>query len=56
MSMAQYQHLYNKAGLNKDTNITESSRDLKARVAVLDLKCPKLITEIIQPLTEKEAE
>ena len=72
MSMAQHQQLYEhweKAGLIKGKTTPESSRALKARVAMLEakqrmramrayllMKSPKLITEIIQCLTEREAE
>ena len=72
MSMAQCQHLYEfekKVGFTKGKNTSGSSRALEARVALLEqkqttvvmraysqTKSPKLITEIIQPLTEREAE
>ena len=72
MSTALHQHLYDlwkKAGLIKGKKITESNRALEARVALLEAKIdnssdeilfmdksPKLTTEIILPLTEREAE
>ena len=71
MSMAQCQQLYllqKKAGLIK-SKIPERSRALEARATMLEaktktvamraylqIKSPKLITEIIQPLTEREVE
>ena len=70
MSMAQHQQLHEiwkKAGLIKDKKTQKTSRALKARAAMLEekqttvairaslqMKSPKLITEIIQPLTERE--
>ena len=72
VSMAQHQQLHElwkKAGLIKGKKTQESNRALKARMAALEakqrtvamktylqMKSLKLITEIIQPLTEREAE
>ena len=70
--MAQHQQLYKlwkKAGPTKGKKTPESSRALEAREAMLEaktdntidesllqMKRPKLIREIIQPLTKWEAE
>ena len=70
MSMVQCQQLYElwkKVGLIKSKKTTKSSRALRARVAMLEAKTdnnsdrclladekPKLMTEIIKPLTERE--
>ena len=55
-------------GLLKGEKITEDSRAIRTRVAAwqkqktvamrayLQMKSPKLVTEIIQPLTERETE
>ena len=72
MSTLQHQQLYDfqkKAGLIKGKKTPESSKAFKAKVAMLEaktkivvtraylqMKSPKLMTEIIQPLTEREAE
>ena len=61
MSMAQHQQLYKlqkKATLIKGKKTPESSKASEVRMAraYLQVKIPKLITEIIQPLTEREAE